>query len=227
LFSLISVQEAVNLKKEAILGFPVGSIAGGKPVLNGGGAGPVRWTVFLLCPFVFSFCVTCIYLGMRGVMRLGGFVASGGPYSIAHPAPDWIWIFPVSMLLMMASIFVSMFASSRISGPNIMALSWSALFISLGWNFVEFGFGIGMGGWLAPGWIICAVLFAVMGLVPLFFVVRAFIKHFTKRSGFMEPSTAEESVANGQLTWTTSILLQFALAGIGIWLGLLIFGALS
>jgi hypothetical protein len=27
---------------------------------------------------------------MRPLMRLGGMVASGGPYAIAHPAPHWV-----------------------------------------------------------------------------------------------------------------------------------------
>jgi len=197
-----------------------GSFISGKPVVKGSGAGPAGWIVFMLCPLVFSFCVSCTYLGMRGVMRLGGFVASGGPYEIAHPAPDWIWIFPLSIFLMIASIFLSFFASSRVSGPNIMALSWSAIFISLGWNFLQFGFGIGMGGRLAAGWIICAAFFIPMGLTPLIFILRSFFRSVRERDD------RARAASDGQLAWRTSLSLQLILAGAGAWLGVLFFNIL-
>ncbi len=209
------------------MGIFSGSFISGKPVLRGSGAGPGRWTLFLLCPFVFSFCIACIYLGMRGVMRLGGFVATGGPYEIAHQAPNWIWVFPLAILLMMASIFISLFASSRISGPNIMALSWSALFISLGWNFMQFGFGIGMGGMLSGGWIICAVVFIPMGLVPLIFIVSSFFRSLRENRSYRESDYDDTSEANGQLAWGTSLILQFTLSAAGFWLGLVFFRTLS
>ncbi len=204
-----------------------GAFITGKPVAEGSGAGPVRWALFLSSPFIFSFCLACIYLGMRGIMRLGGFVARGGPYEIAHQAPDWIWIFPLSMILLMASIFVSIFATSRISGPNIMALSWSALFTLLGWNFVQFGFGIGMGGGLAFGWIVCAVTFMLMGLIPLVFILRSFFQSCAKRINSGSEVSAGMSDADGQLSWSTSLILQAALCGGGFWLGLTFFKAVS
>ena len=204
-----------------------GAFITGKPVGEGSGAGPGRWAMFLSSPFIFSFCLACIYLGMRGVMRLGGFVARGGPYEIAHQAPDWIWIFPLSMILLMASMFVSLFAASRISGPNIMALAWSALFILLGWNFVQFGFGIGMGGGLAIGWIICAVTFMLMGLIPLIFILRSFFRSLGERTDSGSTSGTEISGGGVQLAWSTSLILQIALCGGGFWLGLVFFRAVS
>ena len=204
-----------------------GAFITGTPVVEGSGAGPVRWTVFLLSPFIFFFSLACVYLGMRGVMRLGGFVAVGGPYEIAHPAPDWIWIFPISMMLMFASMFASIFATSRISGPNIMALSWSTIFTLLGWNFVQFGFGIGMGGRLAFGWIICAVTFMLMGLIPLVFILRSFFRSYAGRmNSGNEVSTGMPS-ESGQLSWSASLILQTALCGGGFWLGLAFFRAVS
>ena len=204
-----------------------GAFITGRPVGEGSGAGPLRRALFLLSPFIYSFSLACIYLGMRGVMRLGGFVARGGPYEIAHPAPDWIWIFPVSMMLLMASMFVSLFAASRISGPNIMALSWSALFITLGWNFVQFGFGIGMGGELAFGWIICAVTFALMGLIPLIFILRSFFRSLGERTNSGNETGVGISGASGQPAWGPSLILQAALCGGGFWLGIAFFRAVS
>ena len=204
-----------------------GAFISGKPVVEGSGAGPVRWAVFLISPFIFSFSLACVYLGMRGVMRLGGFVAVGGPYEIAHPAPDWIWIFPISMMLMVASMFTSIFTTSRISGPNVMALSWSALFTLLGWNFVQFGFGIGMEGRLAIGWIICALTFMLMGLIPLIFILRSFFRSLARRRNSGNAADIGMSGTDGQFSWTTSLVLQAALCGGGFWLGLLFFGAVS
>ena len=189
----------------------------GKPVTRGFGARPGHWVLFLLNPVIFSFSLTCLYRAMRGVMRLGGFVATGGPYEIAHPAPDWIWIFPVSMLLLMLALFSSLAMASKVHGPNLMSLSWSALFISLGWNFTQFGFGISMGGILVVGWIICAVLFVPMGVIPLVFILRSFFISFRDRG----------DLEKGQLPWGISILLQLILSGLGILLGTTLFSFLQ
>ena len=55
-----------------------------------------RGLLFHFTIFGAAFAVTCLYQGMRPIMRLGGMVASGGPYAITHPAPSWVWILPVS-----------------------------------------------------------------------------------------------------------------------------------
>jgi len=204
-----------------------GAFISGKPVMEGQGAGPVRWAIFLSSSFIFSFCIAILYLGMRGVMDLGGFVASGGPYEIAHPAPDWVWLMPVSVLLMVFSMFASIFSASRIKGPNIMALSWSAIFISLGWNFLQYGFGIGMGGRLAIGWIVCAVFFIPMGLVPLIFVVRSFFKSLDARRNALDSEYAPPSEQSRQLSWGASLLLQVILCGLGVWLAIYLFTSVA
>ncbi|MCC7365406.1 MAG: SHOCT domain-containing protein [Dehalococcoidia bacterium] len=54
--------------------------------------------------------------------------------------------------------------------PSFWPLSWSALFLSLGWNFLEYGLdppgnGTSADAW---GWLLCAVIFGLMGGVPLF-----------------------------------------------------------
>ncbi len=189
----------------------------GRPVARGFGARPGHWAVFLLNPVIFSFSLACLYLAMRGVMHLGGFVAAGGPYEIAHPAPDWIWIFPVSMLLLMLALFSSLAMVSKIQGPNLMSLSWSALFISLGWNFTQFGFGIGMGGRLVLGWIICAALFIPLGVIPLVFILRSFFRSLHDKG----------DLEKGQLPWGISLLLQSILSGLGILMGTALFSSLQ
>lgn len=54
---------------------------------------------------------------------------------------------------------------------NLVALLfWPAIFLSLGWNFMEYGFFSGEG--LVWGWIICGVVFVLMGGLPVYLVRR-------------------------------------------------------
>lgn len=191
----------------------------GRPVNPGGETSPRYVLMLLLCVLAFSFSLALVYMGMRGVMRLGGFVASGGPYHIAHQAPGWVWIFPVSIFMMLGTIFTSLFAGSKAGGPNLMALSWSALFLALGWNFVEFGFGIGTGGGFAWGWVICAILFVLMGGVPLLVIVNVFLKSLRERR--------EAGYSEGGTSWGLSLVLQAAAAVAGTYLGLIFFRTLA
>jgi hypothetical protein len=114
--------------------------------------------------FGLAFCMTLLWFGMRDVMDLGGFVASGGPYEIAHPAPDWVWIMPVSIVLGLACAFGNVVAAWRADGFNLALPAWGALFVSLGWNFLEYGLRPPGGGGPVWGWLVCAVVFFAMGL---------------------------------------------------------------
>jgi hypothetical protein len=195
----------------------------GKVISDGRGGGFTRWMVFLTSQFLFGVALTNLYLGMRGVMRLGGFVASGGPYEIAHQAPGWIWIMPVSIFVGLISVFVSFGAGGKLGGPNLMALAWSALFTSLGWNFMEFGFSPPGGQGLSWGWIICGVVFIPMGLIPLWIIIQTVHSSHRKRkqAGMV---TGEDSKNRG---WGFSLLLQLIAVGLGIYLGIRFFDHLT
>jgi hypothetical protein len=135
-----------------------------QPMGDGGG-----WkgkTLFHFTIFAVAFCISILYHAMRPIMRLGGMVASGGPYAIAHPAPPWIWVFPLSIIFGMICFFLNLFTGPDNDGVNLMPLAWPGLFLSLGWNFMEFTFDP-PGGGLAWGWLICGVMFALMGGLPL------------------------------------------------------------
>ncbi len=122
-------------------------------------------TLFSFTIFAIAFCISVLYHGMRPIMRLGGMVASGGPYAIAHPAPSWVWVIPLSILFGMACVFINMFSHDP-DGVNLMPLAWPGLFLSLGWNFLEFAFHP-PGGGLAWGWLISGIVFVAMGGIPL------------------------------------------------------------
>jgi hypothetical protein len=113
--------------------------------------------------------ITVLFLSMRAVMRIGGFCASGGPYVIATPCPKGVaGLMIASVWIGLVLAFVYAFQSVRARAPNFVALLWPALFLSLGYNFLTFAFDPpGDGGGLAGGWLICGVLFVVMGGGPL------------------------------------------------------------
>jgi len=151
-----------------------------------------QWMWLLLLPFGFAFLLTSLFLAMRGVMDLGGMVAIGGPYEIAEPAPGYWWIFPVAIIGCIMIVFASMgmFSLGRgMAGPqnlpftnaetfskgggrvNLVTLFfWPAIFLSLGWNFLEYGFFAAEG--MAWGWAVCGVVFVVMGGLPLYLLLK-------------------------------------------------------
>jgi hypothetical protein len=140
------------------------------------GAFAFQMLIHLFSLFGFVFCLTCLYLAMRGIMRLGGMVASGGPYAIEHPAPGWAWIFPVSMLTGAVFIGLNAFTSRRVGGLSVLALSWPAAFLALGWNFLDFAFNATRGHGLVWGWLVCGIVFVLMGGLPLIYVAQGAIK---------------------------------------------------
>lgn len=137
------------------------------------------WMLVILS--LFSFLLVVLYQGMRSIMLLGGFVARGGPYQIAHPAPDWIWVLPVSTILIIASMLAAVIFTSLFTEYYLMVLSWPALFLGLGWNFLTFGLGIDLSGRPVWGWLVCAVVFILMGLLPLIALLKHLINDVTKR----------------------------------------------
>jgi len=115
--------------------------------------------------------LTIVWLSMRAVLDIGGYCAEGGPYEIAHHCPDGVaFLLPLSIFAGLGSAGLMGWKGSQLGGPyaNLVLLAWPALFISLGWNFLQFAFfppppstGIEL-GWLIPG-----ILFVIMGAVPL------------------------------------------------------------
>jgi hypothetical protein len=134
-----------------------------------------RLVAYLVGVALLAFCITLLWLGMRGVMDLGGACASGGPYIPRVECPDAvIATTPLSIIGAFGAIGLMLWGGSALGGGwvGLAFLAWPALFISLGWNFVEFGFAPPSGGWVWS-WLICGVLFIAMGVIPLIFVIGA------------------------------------------------------
>ena len=120
-----------------------------------------------------AFSLTLLSRSMRSVEKIGGFCASGGPHQIAHQCPKGVTgLLPLSIFG--GLIFLALFAictSDR--GRSVLLLSWSALFLALGWNFIYFGVVNPNNGNVAYGQLVPGILFIIMGAVPLVWVVPA------------------------------------------------------
>jgi Short C-terminal domain len=142
-------------------------------------AGGSRATVarLLVSAFGLAACVTVIFLSMRAVMDIGGACASGGPYVPAQSCPEGV---AALMTIGMLGIFgfggLGLWAGAQLGGgwAGLPLLAWPALFLSLGWNFIEYGVrppGDAPGPEL--GWLVCGVAFVAIGAVPLLIAISA------------------------------------------------------
>lgn len=150
------------------------------------GRTPIQWlratvSVFLTLGGA-TCCLTLLYLGMRAIMEIGGACASGGPYVPAVECPEGV------PLLMMAGIwggiiFVGLYlwSTSKHKVPTLAGFAWPALFLSLGWNFFDYGIDPPIGEGLVWGWLVCAILFALMGGLPLLAMAKPIMSQFGRK----------------------------------------------
>lgn len=133
--------------------------------------GVVDVALYLLGIAGLAASLTLLFLSMRAVMDVGGFCAEGGPYEIQTHCPEGTaLLLPLSIFAGLGSAALVGWKGSQIGGmfAGLVALAWPALFISLGWNFLEYGlWPPGDEGGPVWGWLIPGVIFEVMGIVPL------------------------------------------------------------
>lgn len=128
-----------------------------------------RIVIMFLGLAIVSTGLTLVFLSMRAVMDIGGYCASGGPYVIATECPGGTAaLLPAGIIGGLVGVWMYAVTSSKLPGPRLTLLTWSALFLSLGWNFWEYGLNPPDGSdGLVWGWIICGVVFVLMGAFPL------------------------------------------------------------
>jgi hypothetical protein len=119
---------------------------------------------------VMAVAVTWTFLGMRAVMDVGGTCAEGGPYEIAQPCPGGAWMLSLAIPVMVAVAMLGSYTAYRLSAPTLLLPMWAVLFGSLGWNFLEYGFGDDGPVW---GWVVCGVVFELMALPAVAVIVGA------------------------------------------------------
>jgi hypothetical protein len=121
--------------------------------------------------------LTVVFLGMRSVMEIGGACAQGGPFVPVRPCPAGVpglMVGGIWLGLISAGVYV--WRASRARALSFVGFFWPALFLSLGWNFWEFGLEPPDAVGTAWGWIVCAVVFFVMGAAPLLVAVPWFVR---------------------------------------------------
>ena len=133
----------------------------------------VRKAIFLtLGTAIFIFCLTLLYESMRAVMDVGGACASGGAYEIRQACPKGVgWVIPVSIFGMFFAGIFTFLGVFPDGGPRPYVFSWSALFLALGWNFLDYGFNPPGDNGTVWGWLICGFVFVAMGGIPLLFLL--------------------------------------------------------
>lgn len=155
-------------------------------------------------------CLTVLYLAMRNVMEVGGSCGSGGPYVIATPCPKGVgWMMFVGTVGGMASALAVALTAGK--GPKLWALAWPALFLSLGWNFLDFGLDPPEPGrGVEPGWLTCAVVFGLMGGIPLLGILR-----WGPRAVLWGDATDGEQAEARAIV----VALTYVAIAVGIWAG--------
>lgn len=112
--------------------------------------------------------MTLLFLAMRSVMEIGGSCGSDGVHQPIRSCPEGVPLATTGGVFGgIVALFVYLGATAQYGATNWVWLGWPALFLSLGWNFLEFGFDSPAGGGLVWGWLICGVMFGLMGGVPL------------------------------------------------------------
>jgi len=145
-------------------------------------------------------------------MDQGGFVASGGPYEIAHPVPQGFWILPVAFIGLWVFPIAHAIFASRIKGFGLIYATWCALWTSVGGTTFWYGFNPPGGHGLAWGWLTMGGIFLLVGLGSTWLYVSYL------RSPDREPS---KMPANQRIPY--AVMVVAALAG-GVVAGFQTFG---
>jgi len=171
--------------------------------------------------------LTVLFFSMRAVMEIGGSCASGNTPYIARPCPSGVPGLMVGSIFA-GLVFLALYAFSAV-GPNLTLLAWPALFLSLGWNFLDFGVNPPDGD-SAPvwGWLLCGVVFVLMGGLPLLLWIMAVVRGRDTRTARMHTSVVRRTSADAALlddrrVRRFGLILQLVAIGVGIWAGIQIF----
>ena len=165
------------------------------------------------CVAVLALTLTWTFLGMRAVMYVGGSCAEGGPYVIAQPCPEGVWMISVAIPVMLISAMAGSAFAIGLPAPNLLLPMWAVLFGSLGWNFLEFG---AFAGDLVWGYIVCGVVFELMALPAVWLLLP------TRRERWVPPGVPPATVS-GAWWWFAYLML----AGLGFVFGVWSYGAWS
>jgi hypothetical protein len=153
--------------------------------------------------------LTILWLGMRAVLDIGGYCAEGGPYVIDRHCPDGVaLLIPLSIFGGLGSAALMGWKGAALGGAwaGLVLLAWPALFLGLGWNFLQYAFappppsqGVEL-GWLIPG-----IIFVIMGAVPLLALIPSRSRTSGRRREPAQPSAGERFAADGEARYSNEL----------------------
>jgi hypothetical protein len=124
------------------------------------------WAAVALSAAGVGAAITAVYLGMRDLMRQGGFCASGGPYEISSECTSGqvgLLFGGIAALLVFAALHSAL--TAWVDGPKVGIFAICGfLFAALGWNFLEYGVDPPDGGGTVWGWVVPGALFWLMAV---------------------------------------------------------------
>jgi hypothetical protein len=126
--------------------------------------------------------VTVLFLAQRAVIEIGGVCAEGGPYVTERPCPKGVPGLTLASIWG-SLVFCALYAWQTIKNevfPRFLALVWSVAYFALAWNFLRFGIDAPGDGGVDAMWLVCALVFAIAGAVPLYLAIPAFISTFKR-----------------------------------------------
>ncbi|MEV8517913.1 SHOCT domain-containing protein [Dactylosporangium sp. NPDC051484] len=131
----------------------------------------IRRSVYTFAGLAGTFAgLTMLFLAARLVFAMGGRCGTGG-YGYP-PCPEHVPELALLGLFGGGACAVLYAAKGLKFGARLSLLPVPALFLGMAWNFFEFGFDP-PGGGLSIGWLICGVVFVVMGAGPMFQLDKA------------------------------------------------------
>ncbi|MEO8261064.1 MAG: hypothetical protein ABI566_00730 [Pseudolysinimonas sp.] len=178
---------------------------------------------------IFGFAFTSFWLGLIGVIAVGGSCADGGPYVIAVHCPENTDIFTLGGVYGgLAAVFVALLVA-RGFGTRLIVLAWPILFGTLAVPFLLAGLPF----------VFAGVLFLLMASGPLVIEWRAagpqrtflgitnaagtrFRERDGARAAMMSPGIPNppDAVAATARDWATSLGLAIIPAAVGLLLAL-------
>jgi hypothetical protein len=166
------------------------------------------WIGTAICALGISVCLTIVVLGGVRIMDAGGFVASGGPYEIAHPVPPGLWILPLAFVGLFAFAIAHAVFASRVKAPRLIYATWCALWTAVGAQTLWYGLYPPHGPAPAWGWIIMGGVFLLVGLgsIAAYFAMR----------GFFEWNHSELSAGRLVVYWAVTVTAVLVGVPLGI-----------